>query len=255
MHCSRLWFLSVAAALPMACVWADDPPPPNGVWIGKGQAGFVGSQGNTDAESLNAAIDMALVDNQWKHALHFGALYGESSGITAAERWDALWQSNYNLTTDLYTFGALRYEHDDFSGFEYQGSGSVGLGYKILNTDATKLSGQVGVGYRKSQPEELTKDAEGAVISRTLEPSTSDAILTAGLDFSQVITSTTNLTNKFLMETGSSDTLYSDALALTVKMSGKLALSLGYSVQDNTNPPAGLKKLDTVETVNLVYSF
>jgi putative salt-induced outer membrane protein len=255
MHCSRLWFLSVATALPMACVWADDPPPPNGVWIGKGQAGFVGSQGNTDAESLNAAIDMALVDNQWKHALHFGALYGESSGITAAERWDALWQSNYNLTTDLYTFGALRYEHDDFSGFEYQGSGSVGLGYKILNTDATKLSGQVGVGYRKSQPEELTKDAEGAVISRTLEPSTSDAILTAGLDFSQVITSTTNLTNKFLMETGSSDTLYSDALALTVKMSGKLALSLGYSVQDNTNPPAGLKKLDTVETVNLVYSF
>ena len=192
MNCSRLWFLSAIAALPMACVWADDPPPPNGIWTGKGQAGFVGSQGNTDAESLNAAIDMALVDNQWKHALHFGALYGESSGITAAERWDALWQSNYSLTNDLYTFGALRYEHDDFSGFEYQGSGAVGLGYKILNTDATKLSGQVGVGYRKSQPEELTKDASGAVISRTLEPSTSDAILTAGVDFSQVITSPTN---------------------------------------------------------------
>jgi putative salt-induced outer membrane protein len=255
MNCSRLWILSVVAALPMTCVWADDPPPPNGVWTGKGQAGFVGSQGNTDAESINAAIDMALVDNQWKHALHFGALYGESSGITAAERWDALWQTNYSLTSDLYTFGALRYEHDDFSGFEYQGSATAGLGYKILNTDATKLSGQVGVGYRKSQPEELTKDAEGAVISRTLEPSTSDAILTAGLDFSQVITSTTNLTNKFLMETGSSDTLYTDALALTIKMSGKLALSVGYSVQDNTNPPAGLKKLDTVETVNLVYSF
>jgi len=254
MNCSRLWFLSVVAALPMACVWADDPPP-NGVWTGKGQAGFVGSQGNTDSESINAAIDMALVDNQWKHTLHFGALYGESSGITAAERWDALWQSNYSLTTDLYSFGALRYEHDDFSGFEYQGSVTAGVGYKILNTDATKLSGQVGVGYRKSQPEELTKDASGAVISRTLEPSTSDAILTAGLDFSQVLTSTTNLTNKFLMETGSSDTLYSDALALTVKVSGKLALSLGYGVQDNTNPPAGLKKLDTVETVNLVYSF
>ncbi len=59
MNCARLWFLSAGAALPMACVWADDPPPPNGVWTGKGQAGFVGSQGNTDAESLNAAIGKA----------------------------------------------------------------------------------------------------------------------------------------------------------------------------------------------------
>jgi putative salt-induced outer membrane protein YdiY len=30
---------------------------------------------------------------------------------------------------------------------------------------------------------------------------------------------------------------------------------VGYSTQDNTNPPAGLKKLDTVETLNVVYGF
>ena len=46
-----------------------------------------------------------------------------------------------------------------------------------------------------------------------------------------------------------------NTLALTVKMSTKLALSLGYNLQDNTSPPPGLKKVDTLETVNLVYSF
>ncbi|HWG70678.1 MAG TPA: DUF481 domain-containing protein [Steroidobacteraceae bacterium] len=53
----------------------------------------------------------------------------------------------------------------------------------------------------------------------------------------------------------SDDTLITDALELTVKMSTNLALSLGYGLQDNTKPPAGLKKIDTVETVNLVFAF
>jgi len=40
-----------------------------------------------------------------------------------------------------------------------------------------------------------------------------------------------------------------------VKMSDKLALSLGVNVQHNTQPPAGLKHRDVVETINLVYAF
>jgi putative salt-induced outer membrane protein YdiY len=72
---------------------------------------------------------------------------------------------------------------------------------------------------------------------------------------SQALSSTTTITDKLLVESGSSDTLITNALALAVKISNKLALSVGYSVQDNTKPPGGLKKLDTLETVNLVYSF
>ena len=58
-----------------------------------------------------------------------------------------------------------------------------------------------------------------------------------------------------LVNSGSINTLATNTLALTVKMSTKLALSLGYNVQDNTSPPPGLKKVDTLETVNLVYAF
>ena len=54
-------------------------------------------------------------------------------------------------------------------------------------------------------------------------------------------TKTTVFTNKFLTEAGSSDILLHDELALTVKMSDKLALSVGSIITDNTKPPAPLK--------------
>ena len=81
------------------------------------------------------------------------------------------------------------------------------------------------------------------------------AIVSAGLDYSQALSSTTALSDKLLVEAGSNNTLITNTLALSVKMSTRLALSLGYTLQDNTRPPPGLKYLDTTENVNLVYAF
>jgi len=129
------------------------------------------------------------------------------------------------------------------------------LGYKLINTDDTKFTVQAGAGYRRLRPEVIIKDSSGEVVSRTPLEATGDPIATAGADFSHAFNKATTLTNKFLVEAGSSNTLLTDALALTVKMSTKLALSVGYGVSDNTKPPAPLKKVDTVTTVNLVFSF
>jgi putative salt-induced outer membrane protein len=246
--------LSLTILAPISAM-ADDPPPPQDVWTGKGQAGFVSSQGNTQAQTANAALDMALVNGDWKHAFHLGGLYGESAQIVSAERWDTGWESDYSLTKTVFAFGALRYAHDIFSGFEYQASATGGIGYKIADTANTKLDVQAGVGYRELRPEELTKDATGEVTSRTLEPGESSVVFTFGANYLQQLTSTTTLTDKLLVESGSNDTLVTNTLALAVKVSGKLALSLGYNIQNNSNPPPGLKKLDSLETVNLVYSF
>ncbi len=147
------------------------------------------------------------------------------------------------------------YDHDLFSGFQYQGSVTAGAGYQIFNSSDTKLSVQVGAGYRSLRPEEIIKNSSGAVIARILEPRGSGAIGTAGVDFSQTLSSTTTLTDKLDVEAGSLNTLLTNALALTVKMTTRLALSIGYSLEDNSKPPAGLKKLDSIETVNLVFGF
>jgi putative salt-induced outer membrane protein len=251
----RTWFICGATILPLVAL-ADEapPPPPQGVWTGKGQLGYTGSQGNTDGSSANAGIDMGLLVDPWEHKLHLAALYGKSAGIVSAERFDANGQSQYNFTSSYFAYGAVRYQRDLFSGFQYQASETVGVGYKILSTPDTKLSAQVGVGYREIRPEDLVQQPNGSYL-RTPEDNENSVVGTFGLDYAQQFTKSTALSNKLLVEVGSGDKLITDTVALTVKMSTRLALNIAYTIQDNTAPPDGLKKVDTTETVNLVFAF
>jgi putative salt-induced outer membrane protein len=232
---------------------ADDLPQG---WSGKGQAGYVMSRGNSDTDAANAKLDLYLLRNDWKHNLQLDGLFGRSAGITSAERWDARLQSDYAITKRLFTFGALTYEDDRFSGFQYQASGSAGLGYKFIDSDSTKLAVQGGVGYRSLRAELLIKDSNGAVTQRIpLPPTESEVVGTAGLDFSHQFNSSTKLIDKLNTESGSSNTSLRNDLALEVKMSKKLSLAAGYSVLHNSKPPAGLKTTDTITTLNVVYAF
>jgi putative salt-induced outer membrane protein len=248
---------TVLALGPALSAWADAPapPPPMGVWIGKGQFGFLNSHGNSNAESINGNIDMSRHDGAWKNEVYVAGLYGKSAGVVSAERWETRLQSNYTFSDDVFAFGGLRYEHDMFDGFQYQASATAGVGEKFIDTVDTKLTAQIGVGYRRLRPELIFKNPDGVVTARELQDASGEAIGTAGLDFSHAFTKSTVLTDKFLVEAGSSNTLIHDEIAVNVKMSEKLALSVGYAITDNTHPPGTIKKLDTVETVNLVFSF
>ena len=79
------------ASAAVTTVLADDappPPPPQDTWIGKGQFGFLDSKGNSDAESINGNLDLARYDGPWKNELYLAGLYGKSSGIVSAERFE-----------------------------------------------------------------------------------------------------------------------------------------------------------------------
>jgi putative salt-induced outer membrane protein len=249
--CAAIPALAAALATP---AFADDPPPPEHTWFGKGQLGFLDSKGNSNAESVNGNLDISRIDGPWKNEIYLGALYGESAGVVSAERWEAHEQTNYSLSKEVFVFAGLRGEHDMFDGFQYQESVSGGLGYKLIDTPDTQLSVQAGAGYRRLRPEIVTLDASGNA-TRTLLPEISGAIGTAELDFSHKFSASTTLTNKFYTEFGSDNTLATDQIQLAVKMSTKLALTVGYSIIDNSNPPAPLKKVDNLTTVNLQYSF
>jgi putative salt-induced outer membrane protein len=250
--------LAILTLVPAAELLADDspaPPPPQGVWIGKGQFGFLDSHGNSNAESINGNLDLLRYDGDWKNELYAGGLYGKSAGITSAERIEAHEQTNYAISGNLFAFGGLRYEHDEFDGFEYQYTVTAGLGYHLLDTVSDKLTLQLGAGYSRLRPETIDKDADGAVIARVPLNSEGEAIGTLGLDYSHAFNKSTIFTNKLVVDSGSLNTSINDQLALTVKMSEKLALSVGYGIVDNTKPAAPTKNLDTTATVNLVFAF
>lgn len=231
---------------------ADEPPPG---WSGKGQVGYVMSRGNSDADSANAQLGVTYMSGIWKHTLSMDGLYGSSAHVTSAERWDASLQSDYRITAHLFSFGAVSYQDDRFSGFQYQASAAAGLGYKFIDTGSTKLAVQIGAGFRSLRTEELVKDESGAVVERIPGETDSDVVATAGVNYDHAFNTSTKLTDKLRLESGPTNTSLLNELALEVKMSKKLSLAAGFGVRRNSQPPAGLKQTDTVSTLNLVYAF
>jgi putative salt-induced outer membrane protein len=258
----RPFVILILTACASTAALADDPPappPPQDTWIGKGQVGFLESKGNSNAESINGNVDVWRFDGPWKNDLYLAALYGKNNGIVSAERYEAREQTHYNFSPRMFAFGGLRYEHDLFDGFQYQASAAGGLGYKFIDGKDTTLSAQVGAGFRQIRPELLNTAPTGEVTARFPQDTTRSGIGTAEIDFMHKFSTSTTLTDKYYMEAGAGNTMLQNTLQLAVKMTTKLALTIGYQVIDNTNPPAGsmppLKKVDQLTTVNLQFSF
>jgi putative salt-induced outer membrane protein len=230
----RQFFVSVVAVAACTTTQAE--------WKGKGEAGAVFARGNTQTDSVNLKLEMTKEVDRWKHALDMLALRASTSGATIANRYQAGWQSNYKISDRAFWFGGLRYEKDQFSGFDYQANVTAGAGYKIIDTERVKFAGQVGAGYRR-----LKNSLTGAT--------SGDAIVTAGFNYENQLNASTKLVDKFRIESGSKNTLLGNFLGLEVKMSTKLALGVGLDVRTNSKPPGRLKKTDTLTTANLVYAF
>jgi putative salt-induced outer membrane protein len=246
---------SVIAFIVSAPSLADaPPPPPDGVWIGQGQGGLVITSGNTDSTSLNAKLDLAETNGPWKNIVFVGGLYGKNNGITSAERIAGSYELDHKISDDLFWFGSAHGVRDLFSGFDYQVTLSAGVGYKFINTADTKFDGLLGIGYERLETQALVKDASGAVVERINGPSQGDLVGTAGLNLEQKLTTSAKLIDKLLVISGSLNTAVTNGLSVQVSMSDALALSVGYAIQYNTTPAAGVKKLDQETTVNVVYN-
>jgi len=217
-------------------------PAQAGEWSGKGELGGVLARGNTDTDTINGKIDMSKEVERWTHHAGFSILRSVNDGVESANRWELRGESDYRLTERSFVFGALRYEDDEFTDFNYQATASIGYGYKLIDEEKTKLAGKIGVGYRQAE-------------LRDSGDTQSDAIIRVALDYAHQLTDTTDVTEKFLMEAGSDNTYVQNVLSLAVKMNESLALGLSYEIRYNTDVQPGTEKTDQVLTANLVFGF
>jgi putative salt-induced outer membrane protein len=223
-------------------------------WSGRSEVGFVASRGNTVAESANARFEITRETQDWRNFFATSGLYGRASRIESAQRWDARYQLDHFIRAQTFWFVGGRYEDDRYSGFAYQGTATAGLGRKFYDTELTKLTAQIGVGYRSLRPEDLLRDESNAVIARIPGERETDMVTNAAVTYEHSFNENTRVLNSLLIESGNANTLTRNDLSLQVKMTQVLALSLGFSVRNNSEPLPGLKNTDTLTTVNLVYS-
>jgi putative salt-induced outer membrane protein len=240
--------LSAGALADTGLIGPGDP-----TWAMRSVVGYSKTGGNTDTSAGNLLFRAAHVIGDWKLLFGLDGLYGSTRGETTAQAWDALLQANYNITPRFYWYVGGRYDDDRFSGFAYQAALKSGVGYKFIDTGATKLTAQMGAGYRRLRPEILVKDDIGGVISRTEQPEQSDAIFDAAAAFEHDFNPSTKLLATVTVQSGKDNTLTNAHMALQVKMNARLALSAGYKLTDNSSPPPGAGRRDTLTTLGLVY--
>lgn len=248
---------AASAASDSAATDADcaDKDAPLSTWAAQAQLGLIVTSGNTTTKSGNASFDIAHRMDRWTLSGGGAVLYASTGDFSTQQDSAAHVQADLDLSPRTFWFSTVRWDRNLFTGFAYQESVASGGGFKFIQSPDTKLAGELGVGYRRQQPEILTTGTLGNVLTRQRQPVVSDAVLEAGLNYSHDITSSTKLVNTLLVQYGSSDTTTTDNLALQVKVDATLSLAVGMQLANNASPPAGSEKhTDTVVTVNLVYA-
>lgn len=241
----------------------------DGTWSGSGELGFAMSRGNAKSENLNAKLAFKKEDEVWKHNIFLNALRNkgevkvtDAAGATVdsyqltANRYEFGASSGYKLDERSYVVGAIRYENDDFSPYEYQGIFSLGYGYTAIKNERTELAFEVGPGYRRLDKRPFTTLAGEPPVATIIDPSAEGQVVGRGLvSFKHKITDNTAFENTLLVEAGSDNTFLQNDAGLAVSMNSKLALKLGYQVRHNSDVSPGTDKTDQLITTNLVYNF
>lgn len=225
-------------------------------WTGTGEFGLAAARGNARSENLNAKLDFINEDERWKHVFGLsmlrarGEIRGDFDGDgvpetlleTTANRWAAAASSALKMNERASWISALRHERDDFGTYEAQSTFSIGFGYNFYRNDKGHLHTEIGPGYRRAK---LASTGE----------TESNGILRGVVDFRQLITETTTLTNALLVESGKDNTFAQNDLGVAVSVTEALALKAGLQARYNSETSPGTKSTDLLTTINLVYAF
>jgi putative salt-induced outer membrane protein len=219
-------------------------------WTAKAEGGLVASRGNSESDTSNLKLQVAREFVRWKHSLALGGVYASDDIGATSQLWNVREQTDYAFHDKGFWFGSGRYEEDRFSGFEYQSTLGTGLGWRFFDDPVTKLSIQVGGGYKIIRTRDSLSEDGLTFIPGTREQ---QGIGQGSLDFEHQLTETTKIINKLLVESGSDNTFVQNDSSLQVRILGSLALAIGYTVRYNTDPPPDFRTTDTLTTLNLVY--
>lgn len=240
----------------------------NGGWSGSGEFGYASARGNSRSENLNAKLGLSQENELWKNNFYLNGMRSkgevnvtDADGntvnklSTTANRYDGGASVGYKLDPRSYLVGAGRYEHDDFGSNLWQETVSLGYGYIALKNQRTELSFEIGPGYKRYRPADQNEaggNGDSIVVHQDV---VGEAVARGLVNFKYRLTDNTAFEDTFLTEAGSKNKYYQNDAGLSVSMTKKMALKVGFQVRYNSDTQPDTKSTDTLTTTNLVYNF
>lgn len=210
-------------------------------WSGEGEIGAFRSTGNSSNTGITAGLKLARIGIDWRHKLRALVDFQRSDGVTTREQFLAAYEPNYTLSDGLFLYGLAQYERDRFQGYSARYSVSGGAGYRVIDKDDIHLSIKAGPAYRR------TEFLTGA--------SDSNVAALAALDFDFSLSEHLKLTQDASAYFQSGNSTYLSATGIEAGVGDGLVARLSYTVEHDTDPPAGSVQTDTLSRFTLIYGF
>ena len=225
-------------------LFAQTPPAPTGPWTTQAaSAGLALTQGNKDTSSVNLGYEMVYDPKRNNIVKSDGLLlYGKTDGEKTADRLGLNVRDERLLSGRSYAYVQTQYLRDEFKNIEYLVAPTAGVGYRLVDTPATKFSVDAGLGGVWEKAPDASVKKSGAI--------------TFGDKLSRKISTTTAISQNFtaLYKTADiSDALYSFGVALTTSMSAHSQLKVEVLDVYKNLAPVPFKKNDLALIVGLVF--
>ena len=210
-------------------------------WSGHGELGAFNSTGNSSNTGLTASLGLTRDGINWRHKLSGRADFQRSNGVTTREQFLAAYEPNLKLSDRLFAYALAQYERDRFQGFSGRYSLSGGIGYDVIVDDDMTLSVKAGPAYRRT---EFTSGA-----------SRSNLAGLASLDFDWKFAENIALTQDASAFVQAGSSTYISDTGLQAGIADNLKVRLSYTLEHDTDPPAGAENTDTLSRVTIIYDF
>lgn len=226
-------------------------------WEVSAELGALRTTGNTETESFNGKIDVTHHLDRWENQYVASALYksdvveqadGSERSETTAEKYFVSAKSAYKLSDEfssLFVYGS--HTHDEFGAYRNYTVVSTGYGARFIDRDTLTVDGEIGPGYfwgDKVEDEEndIIVEEEGFMVR------------VAG-ELQWAITDNATFNQKLGAEAAEDNTRYVSDTSLSTKISDRMQMKVGYTVNHDTDVADDKDGTDTTTYINLVYNF
>ena len=231
--------LVLATVLASAPLAAQDPPPPR-PWELTGDVGFVNTAGNSDVTTLNIGEKVTHNRGNITVKQNFALLYGRTDGTTTTSQWRTGIRGDVALSARLAVFGLAGFDRNRFAGIDRRFEEGVGLAFKVLATERSKLDFETGLSMIQQRSTlDVTNNFSAAraasIFQYNFKPTTY---------FLQSVEVLPNLEE-------TDDLRVNTETALVAPLSRRLAIKISYVIRYDKLPEPGFEKTDRLLTSGL----
>ncbi len=214
-------------------------------YSGKFDLGGVFNRGNSHDDQVHTNGEFVARNPDDRYTLNWELNEATSAGTTTTSNRRLLGQYDVFLDPKNYLFANAKAERDELADLNLRSGAGVGYGRQFIDTEITKLSGEVSVNYIK-EDYKLSQDRSFPTLGFGFKYE--QKFLNQKLVYFNNFNTDANLSD-------TSDVLLRNRMGIRVPIAAGLNLSTQFNIDYDNAPAIDKKKMDTALIFSVGYAF